>query len=417
MTRYPLLDSFGIEIESEGIIPGNLPRDLRNFFSETHDASIETPNVRVNPDNRMQIFEDPEQILPDFLMSTAGTEFVSRVLNIQTPEDKRAIYKLCGWMCSSGELEQSDRAGIHVHISMGYDQRILLNLTRLTSYLEQVFYYIGGMGYKHRGLKNDFTYCRPITEFGPSVIRANKYYQVFTVPGLLKTKTEREFFDAYGGINIENPPGKYYPVRYNWFTFFPLLSKGTVEFRVFNKTLNPQYIWSIIHLSRKVCEVALHPSEDLNLLPINSIYHKHNKDDVFKALVNFSRMSNLDTEILRSLLDILERVPEIHPTNQYVFTHLPVDRFSISYRYTEPYYIHTRDVKEPYFVDSHRLARENGTDTNTNRFRNSLLTPIPVTLRNVNRLDFVNTMDIIVDEDPDEDSDETSEDTTENSNW
>lgn len=358
-SRYPLLNSFGVEIETEGILRGNLPSNLRNSFSEDHDASIETPGIRINPENHSQFFEDPEGLVSSFPKATIGSELVSRVLNVENTDDKQSIFKLCGWLCENGESHESFRAGIHVHISMGYDQKILMNLVKVTAHLEQVFYYLGGMGYEFRGLQNDFTYCRPITKFGPSVIKGSKYFQAFTTNKLLATANERNFFDAYGGINIENPPGKYYPIRYNWFTFYPLLSKGTVEFRVFNKTLNPQYIWSAILLSRKVCEVSLKTNHLLDLAE-NSIYDDHSKDHVLRTFINFAEMYGLDDRTIRTIAMIIERTPEIKPEQTYVFTHLPADRFSMNYQYTEPYYIGTRIVKEPNFIDSHRLARETG---------------------------------------------------------
>ncbi len=352
-----LLDSFGLEFEAEQVVRGNLPRNLKNFFSEDHDASIETPAIRYNPERENQFFEDPEEML-NFPTTTIGSEFVSKILNVNSIEARKAIDSLVSYLYCAGECEESFRSGIHVHINLGYRLPTLINLVKLSAYLEQVFYYVGGMGYEHRGLRNDFIYCRPITKFGPTITKWNsKNIQIFNTNRLTSSNSVEEFFDNYGGINVNNPPGKYYPVRYNWMTLYPLLTKGTIEFRVFNKTLNPSYIWNAILFSRKVCETALFSKKILDL-PENSIYDPHDKHHVLESFYNFARMSEMEDSPVYSLETIINRTPDMIANPEYCYSHLE-GKFNPNFQNVDPEVITAR-IKNPNFVDLHTLNRRLG---------------------------------------------------------
>lgn len=352
----PVVDCVGIELEADWPVRGNCPRDLRNYWNETHDASCETP---VNVDRRTGIVYKKAQ--PGKTTTViVGSEFVSKVIDTTTENVQEMVKGLVGYLSDCGEMPESTRSGIHFHISMPNGLKVSKSVLRVASHLEQVFYYLGGMGYEHRGVSNDFTYCRPITGPGPSCIispRTGNPVQCFVLSDLLRATNTRDFWNRYGGIIMDNPPGKYFPIRYNWVTLYNLLNKGTVEFRVFNKSLNPRFILATLEFSRRVCETALYNSSFVSSLVENSIYDEHNKDHVlttFRSFVNESRMA-LDLRMYKTLETIIARTPDIKVERKYYYTHLRNFEWTgFNNGYTTPDVEH--QVYRPNFIDVHTLG-------------------------------------------------------------
>lgn len=341
-----ILERIGFEYESSTVIRGSLPRELREWYKEDHDASIETPVRRAIGGN---IFTYPTRTIrtEECVM---GSEFVSKPLKIG--ELPKAIKLLIGYLNSEGECQEAQRCGIHFHISMAYNTHILKNLVTLGRNMEQVFYYVGGMGQEFRGVHNDFTYCRPITKFGPSVVPCGGgFSQVYNSEDLLNSSDTETFFDRYGGMNELNPPGKYHPARYGWMTLYPLLTKNTVEFRVFNHTMEAIYLIAASELCRKLCEISF---TTLPKLEENSIYDEHSKGRVIDTLIKFSSLSGLEDRYLKTLITIIELTPDMEVENKYFHTHLRNSTFT-SFNNYSPKKITADAIFNPKFVDIHQL--------------------------------------------------------------
>jgi hypothetical protein len=193
----------------------------------------------------------------------------------------------------------------------------------MSAHLEQVFFYLGGMGYTNRGIYNDFAYCRPITKTGPIVTAtSNGQGQCFVLDDLYNSKSVREFFYKYGGMTVGNPPGsKYVPIRYHWITLYPLLTYGTVEYRIFNKTMNPNYLYTIVKFCQLVSNEMLSGTKEL---PENSIFSPHDKGSVIRTLTSFINKFELDLNEceIKTLISIIERTPDIKLKQEYIYTHL-----------------------------------------------------------------------------------------------
>lgn len=353
MSNVPIINCIGIEFETESLIPGTLPREFRNDWNEDHDASIESFAWRKNGVVYKTQVANGQRI-------KLGTELVSTILYSEKEEFKNIIRNILNWVQEQGELEESFRAGIHIHVSMPTHIRIVKNIINLGAHLEQVFFYLGGMGYQFRGIQNDCTYCRPITKFGPSCVKYDRSgIQCFNIKDLLEAKDLQDFWYKYGGIDMNSVMGKYNPMRYTWLTLYPLLTKGTIEFRIFNKTLNYYYLTAIIEFVKKFCEVALMGSFEF---PENSIYDKHTKNGVLKTLYEFSKYVNLDDSTLSILSKIIQRTPEITLEPKYFWSHLLYTKYnkleSLPWSYYVPTKISKTIIFEPKFVDIHRLGDE-----------------------------------------------------------
>jgi len=329
-----LFNSVGIELEIENISQnnlGNLPREFRVH----RDASCESDayfsnGIEINT-------KDSTESLINLLRlskSVSGCELVTAgTLDTSNLEYLYVLKNLTNMLISSGETPKSYRAGFHVHINLSYNLRILKSILRLARHLEQVLYLLGGMGYDYRGFKNDSTYCRPMTKFGPVCVPVGRggYSQAFSISELLKCKTTEEFKYKYG--DIKHLSGSHYiPIRYHGINLLPLFTQGSLEFRMFNKSLNPYFLMAIIEFCKSFSEYAVLSSFDSlkeeNLLKENSIFDLKGEDDKQKIIETFDHFLELsslkDEQIIDILYEILHTsfVESIILPKKYIFSHL-----------------------------------------------------------------------------------------------
>lgn len=354
-------ETCGIEFESDDQFSDNFRVP---GFRGTHDASIETPvtiseNFVLSPESS----PDALSLLQTKKNSTMGLELVSSILDSNSEQTIDLIKRLCGNLSERGETEISERSGIHYHFSLPNPSlKTLKSLLRIGRNLESVLFTLGGMGYEFRGVKNDSTYCRPITKFGPPCIKyGSNWAQVFDLKNLLKSSSVNDFIIRYG--DLSNHVGRYNPVRYCWLNLYPLFpfgdQKNTVEFRIFNKTLNPMFIYATLIFCKSIVGFALKSAysdlKENDLLEENSIYNDYTKQEVINQFLKFSSLVNLSGEIVDILLTILERSPVPILNKDFVKTHLR-NELSRYWNYTidfEP--IIVKNPKNPLYVDIHTL--------------------------------------------------------------
>jgi hypothetical protein len=136
--------------------------------------------------------------------------------------------------------------------------------------------------------------------------------------------------------------------------------KGTLEFRVFNTTLNPYFIYSIVELCKAFTSLSLQWGyknfKEEDLLVENSIFDFTSKKKVYELLDQFVDYVNLDSPIV----DILKRICVITPgftlPNNYIYTHKRVETFWTDSIY-KPIRI-TEEIKTPKYIDIHVLRGE-----------------------------------------------------------
>lgn len=364
-------ETCGIEFEVDNLCNSDFSefKEL-STFRLTHDASCETPkNFYSNRDFGIMLDNRSDYISSTLPVtnSVAGTELVSVVLDSTDESFLEIIKNLTEFLTSSGESPTSERSGIHFHFSLpSPNLRILKSIIRLGRHLESLFFTIGGMGYEFRGAKNDGIYCRPITKWGPPCVpRMSGYSQVFDVKDLLSVKKSSEFWTRYG--ELESHGGRYNPVRYTWLNLYPLAPfgehRGTLEFRLFNKTLNPLFIYAISVLCRKFVEYSIISSfkslKEESLLQEYSIFDTSiTKQNLAKQLVKFSELSRMDEDVVQILMDILDRSPIPNMREGYVMTHITRELRHYWVRGSDynPPIISREEIRLPDYVDIHLLT-------------------------------------------------------------
>jgi hypothetical protein len=366
---YQLISTVGLEYEVENCGAHELMGALNgHVFKQTHDASIES-DVSFR---RGMYVESPKNLLSHNGSGTViGTEIITIPFDTETEDLLPYLKGLTQTLMAFGEPEKSLRAGIHVHVNMSYNLRILKSIIRLGMHLEDVFFHIGTQGYVFRGMKvNDNAYCRPITKWGPQIItNGNGAYPVFVAKDLLEATNVKDFWYRYGSLTVTNEnsgPGagwnRYSPQRYTWLNLYSLLLHGTLEFRVFNKTMSPFRINAEIKLCQKFCEFAIKTGfselKELGFLRINSIYDRRNRGDILDTFDKFCEMVEFDKENMLILRNILITAPDVVFPEQYIWTHLERGRsWWGAFGYC-PSRVDSDTVKTPEIVDIHAMRGE-----------------------------------------------------------
>lgn len=151
---------------------------------------------------------------------------------------------------------------IHVHVNVGgrgMPLRYFRNLVKLTMYIEDALFRLSCADTKtHRGLTNQFLYCRPNSK--PPCVHTytrndeTRICTAFSNEKLLSAETLVDVQKALGRSDIAHT--KYIPPRYVGINFVSLFTLGSIEFRTFNSTFNPTYVKSWIELSRHLVELS-----------------------------------------------------------------------------------------------------------------------------------------------------------------
>ncbi len=368
MTIILLGETCGIEFETENITSFQLNK-LKDMWNVTHDASIESDAYMLN--NGMILKNNNFRNIPTRRV-IVGTEIVSNILNSGSEDFKQTIIELTNIIQEAGEPAEGLRSGIHFHFSLpNPNLRILKSILRLGRYFETLFFTIGCMGYEFRGLKNDSIYCRPITFEGPPCVVGSdgRNYQCYNIKDALKAKNIDEFWEIFG--DLKNHSGRYNPIRYSWLNIYPLAPwgdyRGTLEFRIFNKTLNPLFIYAAAILCKKFLELALISSYDTlkenSLTRINSIFDKEiKKENIKEHLFTLANMVDMDKDVVQILLNIIDQSEIPYLNSYYVFTHIRPNRYEPYWNrstFYKPQPIIDRQIRSPQYVDIHILRGEN----------------------------------------------------------
>jgi len=361
-------ETFGIEFESTKIHPNVLRESpIQEIFRQTHDASIETDAyitnlgfiLSRNSDSRALNYIAKSNI-------TLGTEFTSVILNNDGLLDN--LKSFTDFLGDNGEDALSSRAGIHYHISLPNPNLGMLKAALiLGENLESLFFHLGGMGNSFRGEENDSIYCRPITGRGPAVV---SYYhgghvQCFSIENLLATHSLEEFWGLYG--DLANYNHRYQPVRYSWLNLYPMCPwgeyKGTLEFRIFNTSLNPFYLYSTLQLCQKFVQFIVANFKSLKFsdyLGSNSVFSvtdpKHNMN-LLEGTAKLLELDDRDVYILEKIL-LTSPIPKLD--DRYVFSHLNYSRSLPTFFKGKSIPLVEERISKPNYVDIHVLRGEHG---------------------------------------------------------
>lgn len=272
MLEKPLADTVGIELEFQNL-NGDQARqclsrlNLDGYFSVHGDASINNQRMRLLSydlaDFSFSFDENFRTNNTAVAIKSSGAEIVSIPIDTTDLTNwKDMISRLLEYTATNYYEFPGEKTSVHFHInSRGLPIWAVQNVLRLWLQIEAPMYRLGiGELEKHRGELpggKDYLYCRPVRS--PQVINSNrgsKRYS-YSVDKMLKARNLREFFWAYGNVDIDGNPHKYHPARYSAINFFSLNSIGTIEFRVFNMITNPNLIFGLLNVCQQVVRLSM----------------------------------------------------------------------------------------------------------------------------------------------------------------
>lgn len=359
--------TFGIEIEYDYVPQKDIifmEKANKLGWKVVHDASCETPGQLLPSGLTLNYSELP--LLANNIV--LGGELVSKVYrSCDLRNTEKMLYETTKLLYNYGESGKSTRSSIHYHIGMpSYNIRVLKNIMNLAAHLEKVFFQLGGMGYENRCKTNLAGYARPITDIGPLACwsREDSLVPAFVFEDVLRARTTSGFFRRYGdSLAMVQNHIRYAPVRYHWINLLNLKRENrTLEFRVFNYTLNPIYILAVLKLCFafvSFCEQA--EPEDFKRCGFdqqNSAFEIQGLKTVINTLINFAQKTELiDKEDLNILLVILDSSEyEFSLERSRVRCHLSnPPLIFVNEEYYRPPEISYEDTVEATVIDIHRL--------------------------------------------------------------
>jgi hypothetical protein len=161
---------------------------------------------------------------------------------------------------ASGEYV-STLTSFHVHVGMGCLPPVeaFKSLVEIAMKIEAPMFRLSvAESHTHRGLHhNDYMYCRPLMGIGPQYVVDNdsRWRQCFDLPKILVySNSTLEACQAWGRADQGEP--KWVPPRYYWLNPVPLFRQGTIEFRLFNQTMDVDNMIAWVNLCVAIVKTA-----------------------------------------------------------------------------------------------------------------------------------------------------------------
>jgi len=324
--NYPLIDTIGIEFESLYTHENTPPtHGVKEFFNNSHDASIQTDMISVLGGRlfgNITTKEFKDKIYNRNIV-TVGNELVTIPIH-DGKLLRNIVKKITNNLFEAGETTRGCRESLHIHVCFPFNLEILKRILNISLVLENFFFNIGCLGYEFRGLKNNSIYCRPFSEFGPPVILNNDVpRQVLNLDDLFGAQTIESFWNLYGNIGMGGN-NRYHPARYFFINLYSLLLHDTLEFRVFNKTLDSNRISSLIELCQGICKIIIdeHKYNFICSLGKRSIFTMTDINTNLNVLNALDSVLNFSDSTLKVLKDIIIYSPPYKLESAYVWTHV-----------------------------------------------------------------------------------------------
>jgi len=234
------------------------------------------------------------------------------------------------------------------------------------------------MGYEFRGIENDSTYCRPITRYGPPVVEDDdgRLFPCFDLQDVLSATTMGQFKVRLGDLGRLHG-NRYIPIRYVWLNLYNIIgSMCTLEFRIWNKTLDPMAMYMAIEVCKAFAQYAISLAyAKREPLPVHSIYDRRSKAEIVETFLDFASKANISDHVIAIALSLMEKSPisGLALPKEYTYTHLRFHRRGrkdprhwVDVAYRPSIELEHDDVRTPEFFDIHNLRELEGAQIEQN---------------------------------------------------
>lgn len=332
-----VLDTIGIELESLALsrervarILSAIPQGLGMNFAVHRDGSSEINAYHLGGNNNILVNVHTKAAESLFEgrnpRTTLGYELISIPMDIETVE--LSLKTVMPALKSNGDFV-SERCATHIHVGGMKNLGFLKRELKLALWFDEVFYSLAHMdGKKFRGYSNNAIYARPLLN-GPYFKYDRNNYQILNWEKALDAHDLWEFFMAYG-LDIERGElPKYHPGRYFSINLYSVPRIGTVEFRHFNQTFNPNITTAVSKLCQIFVEIGIKSrAADLDKLTPGNPFVLHSHSYYMNKLFKFLDLANsLDAEYslteydIKQLQNVMYNYKGIGIEDTEVYTH------------------------------------------------------------------------------------------------
>lgn len=227
---------YGVEIEFAGITREAAAGIVADFFGTDFFYEGGELKERDIADKDQRIWRVVRDASIDAYSDEEQCELVTPILYY---EDLKMLQQLVSMIKEAGGTVNRS-CGLHIHVdAKEFTPQAVVNLVTLIGSRELLLY-------KALGIPKDrLRYCKRINDELVETILAKK-------PESLEELRK----DWYSESPYEVVAGKYHSTRYHGLNLHSMFTKGTVEFRLFNSTLEPNIVTAYIQFTLALCKKA-----------------------------------------------------------------------------------------------------------------------------------------------------------------
>lgn len=172
---------------------------------------------------------------------SAGGEMVGPPLDFDDPEQRGQVDRAFQVLRDAGATTNR-QAGIHIHVDASdLDAVQVAAVARTFTKFEDVLYRLASSGWMTMR-PGSGTYCKPLEQW--------------QVDGLSKARSETHVRAAYYGPNHVHASGHGHQSRYYGLNLHSFFYRGTIEFRIFNSSMNADRVQAYIAICVAMVEDA-----------------------------------------------------------------------------------------------------------------------------------------------------------------
>lgn len=234
---------FGLEVEFSGNPSAALAELRRAGLSTMHDIHSYTGH------------RNDEWIIKRDASVRDGGEMVGPPLDWDDPAQRGQIATAMDCLIRAGATT-TPSAGVHVHVDASdLEPRQIVGVARTFTKFEDQIFRIATSGWRTMRPDGFTNWCKPLPRT--------------TVERLSKARTREQLTTAwYGSRDRANYAGHGDSSRYHGLNLHSYFYRGTVEFRVFNSTMNAKRIEAYVTL----CMAIVQDGRDNKLRSINKVF-------------------------------------------------------------------------------------------------------------------------------------------------
>jgi len=227
---------FGVEIEFTGITREAAAELVADFFGTGFFYEGGELNERYIVDRDQRVWKVVRDSSIEAVEEETKCELVTPILQYS---DLETLLSMVEKLRFAGSVVNRSCA-IHIHVdAKGFTPQGVVNLVMLIGSREQLLYKAFGIG------KDRMRYCKKINEELVALIKEKK-------PATIEDIRKYWYMES----PYEAVAGKYHSTRYRGLNLHAMFTKKTVEFRLYNSSLEPQVVKAYLQFTLALCHQA-----------------------------------------------------------------------------------------------------------------------------------------------------------------